>query len=175
MSWRSPVESIWKPEVRPAADVPTGGTPWDTPLPEPTEAPKSITIMKRAPNQRPASQQAEQGLSPAVDRGIVDKERQYHQARQAIFDGRKPVPPKTVQAVKKSGKGKAVLKSQVDTVDPDYDRSYTRYVKRFEPGFNVEEVQTAENLPAGVGIVQPAVTYDTEFPNLGGRSTGKKR
>ncbi|XAR53493.1 hypothetical protein NMG60_11022069 [Bertholletia excelsa] len=51
---------------------------------------------------------------------------------------------------------------EVDSKDPDYDRSYDRYLQRFDPGFGFN---------GGPYTVQPmyspAVNYNTEFPQLG--------
>ncbi|KAF5733686.1 R3H domain-containing protein 2-like isoform X1 [Tripterygium wilfordii] len=51
---------------------------------------------------------------------------------------------------------------EVERKDPDYDRSYDRYMQRFDPGFGFN---------GGSYIMQPmytpAVTYNTEFPQLG--------
>ncbi|CAM0953169.1 unnamed protein product [Alopecurus aequalis] len=49
-----------------------------------------------------------------------------------------------------------------DRKDPDYDRSYDRYMQRFDPGFGFNGgAYTIQPLYA------PAVTYNTEFPQLG--------
>ncbi|KAI4972959.1 hypothetical protein ZWY2020_006926 [Hordeum vulgare] len=46
--------------------------------------------------------------------------------------------------------------------DPDYDRSYDRYMQRFDPGFGFNGgAYTIQPLYA------PVVTYNTEFPQLG--------
>ncbi|KAG7032009.1 R3H domain-containing protein 2 [Cucurbita argyrosperma subsp. argyrosperma] len=51
---------------------------------------------------------------------------------------------------------------EIDIKDPDYDRSYDRYMQRFDPGFGFS---------GGPYTVQPmyapAVNYNTEFPQLG--------
>ncbi|KAL2227680.1 UNVERIFIED_CONTAM: cAMP-regulated phosphoprotein 21 [Sesamum indicum] len=51
---------------------------------------------------------------------------------------------------------------EVDRKDPDYDRSYDRYVQRFDPGFGFS---------GGPYTIQPmyapALNYNTEFPQLG--------
>ncbi|KAJ0972679.1 hypothetical protein J5N97_020638 [Dioscorea zingiberensis] len=51
---------------------------------------------------------------------------------------------------------------EVDRKDPDYDRSYERYMQRFDPGFGFN---------GGAYTIQPmyspAVNYNTEFPQLG--------
>uniref|UniRef100_A0A7C9E7S6 SUZ domain-containing protein n=1 Tax=Opuntia streptacantha TaxID=393608 RepID=A0A7C9E7S6_OPUST len=51
---------------------------------------------------------------------------------------------------------------EIDRKDPDYDRSYDRYMQRFDPGFGFS---------AGPYTVQPmytpAINYNTEFPQLG--------
>ncbi|XP_010522754.1 PREDICTED: uncharacterized protein LOC104801230 [Tarenaya hassleriana] len=51
---------------------------------------------------------------------------------------------------------------ETELKDPDYDRSYDRYLQRFEPGFGFSN---------GVYAVQPmftpALNYNTEFPQLG--------
>ncbi|GAB4855157.1 hypothetical protein Ancab_023784 [Ancistrocladus abbreviatus] len=51
---------------------------------------------------------------------------------------------------------------EVDRKDPDYDRSYDRYMQRFDPGFGFN---------AGPYTIQPmytpAINYNTEFPQLG--------
>ncbi|XP_058182557.1 uncharacterized protein LOC131300641 [Rhododendron vialii] len=50
----------------------------------------------------------------------------------------------------------------VERKDPDFDRSYDRYMQRFDPGFGFN---------GGPYVVQPmyapAVNYNTEFPQLG--------
>lgn len=50
---------------------------------------------------------------------------------------------------------------EVDRKDPDYDRSYDRYMQRFDPGFGFN---------GGAYTLQPlytpAVNYNTEFPQL---------
>lgn len=49
-----------------------------------------------------------------------------------------------------------------DRKDPDYDRSYDRYMQRFDPGFGFNGGSyTIQPLYA------PTVTYNTEFPQLG--------
>ncbi|WOL03486.1 R3H domain-containing protein 2-like [Canna indica] len=51
---------------------------------------------------------------------------------------------------------------EMDRKDPDYDRSYDRYMQRFDPGFGYN---------GGPYTIQPlyspAVNYNTEFPQLG--------
>ncbi|RVW36961.1 hypothetical protein CK203_103675 [Vitis vinifera] len=51
---------------------------------------------------------------------------------------------------------------EIDRKDPDYDRSYDRYLQRFDPGFGFN---------GGPYTIQPmytpAVNYNTEFPQLG--------
>ncbi|KAK6929076.1 SUZ domain [Dillenia turbinata] len=51
---------------------------------------------------------------------------------------------------------------EVDRKDPDYDRSYERYMQRFDPGFGFS---------GGPYTMQPmytpALNYNTEFPQLG--------
>ncbi|KAK9156714.1 hypothetical protein Scep_003288 [Stephania cephalantha] len=51
---------------------------------------------------------------------------------------------------------------EVDRKDPDYDRSYDKYMQRFDPGFGFN---------GGPYTVQPmyspAINYNTEFPQLG--------
>lgn len=51
---------------------------------------------------------------------------------------------------------------EVDRKDPDYDRSYDRYMQRFDPGFGFN---------SGAYSIQPmytpAINYNTEFPQLG--------
>ncbi|WCJ19081.1 Single-stranded nucleic acid binding R3H protein [Euphorbia peplus] len=53
---------------------------------------------------------------------------------------------------------------EIDRKDPDYDRSYDRYMQRFDPGFGFN---------GGPFTMQPmytpAVNYNTEFPQLGAR------
>ncbi|KAK4761835.1 hypothetical protein SAY87_029719 [Trapa incisa] len=52
---------------------------------------------------------------------------------------------------------------EVDRNDPDYDRSYDRYTRRFDPGFGFN---------GGSYVIQPtftpALNYNTEFPQLQG-------
>ncbi|GAV60243.1 SUZ domain-containing protein [Cephalotus follicularis] len=51
---------------------------------------------------------------------------------------------------------------EIDRKDPDYDRSYDRYMQRFDPGFGFS---------GGPYTMQPmytpALNYNTEFPQLG--------
>ncbi|KAL5537649.1 hypothetical protein UlMin_044209 [Ulmus minor] len=51
---------------------------------------------------------------------------------------------------------------EVERKDPDYDRSYDRYMQRFDPGFGFN---------GGPYTIQPmyapAINYNTEFPQLG--------
>eukprot|EP00262_Sarcandra_glabra_P005134 TRINITY_DN16467_c0_g1_i1.p1 TRINITY_DN16467_c0_g1~~TRINITY_DN16467_c0_g1_i1.p1 ORF type:complete len:516 (+),score=98.74 TRINITY_DN16467_c0_g1_i1:260-1807(+) len=51
---------------------------------------------------------------------------------------------------------------EVDSKDPDYDRTYERYAQRFDPGFGFNggpfTMQT---------MFSPALNYNTEFPQLG--------
>ncbi|KAL6328451.1 hypothetical protein AAG906_038326 [Vitis piasezkii] len=51
---------------------------------------------------------------------------------------------------------------EIDRKDPDYDRSYDRYLQRFDPGFGFN---------GGPYTIQPmytpALNYNTEFPQLG--------
>ncbi|KAL6130257.1 hypothetical protein ACLB2K_068638 [Fragaria x ananassa] len=51
---------------------------------------------------------------------------------------------------------------EIDRKDPDYDRSYDRYMQRFDPGFGFS---------GGPYTIQPmytpALNYNTEFPQLG--------
>ncbi|XP_059307726.1 uncharacterized protein LOC132059198 isoform X1 [Lycium ferocissimum] len=51
---------------------------------------------------------------------------------------------------------------EIDRKDPDYDRSYDRYMQRFDPGFG---------FAGGPYTIQPmyapAINYNTEFPQLG--------
>ncbi|PIN08721.1 hypothetical protein CDL12_18710 [Handroanthus impetiginosus] len=51
---------------------------------------------------------------------------------------------------------------EIDRKDPDYDRSYDRYMQRFDPGFG---------FTGGPYTIQPmyapALNYNTEFPQLG--------
>ncbi|GAB2286944.1 hypothetical protein Dimus_021332 [Dionaea muscipula] len=51
---------------------------------------------------------------------------------------------------------------EVDRKDPDYDRSYERYVQRFDPGFGFNT-----GLYAVQPMYMPALNYNTEFPQLG--------
>ncbi|KAJ8754475.1 hypothetical protein K2173_005636 [Erythroxylum novogranatense] len=51
---------------------------------------------------------------------------------------------------------------EVDQNDPDYDRSYDRYMQRFDPGFGFSSG------PYGIQpMYTPALNYNTEFPQLG--------
>ncbi|KAG6466343.1 R3H domain-containing protein 2-like [Zingiber officinale] len=49
----------------------------------------------------------------------------------------------------------------VDSKDPDYDRSYDRCMQRFDPGFGFNGPYAIQPL------YSPTVTYNTEFPQLG--------
>ncbi|KAF5201302.1 R3h domain containing protein [Thalictrum thalictroides] len=51
---------------------------------------------------------------------------------------------------------------EIDQKDPDYDRSYDRYVQRFDPGFGFSG--GPYNMQP---LYSPAVNYNTEFPQLG--------
>ncbi|XP_010555980.1 PREDICTED: R3H domain-containing protein 2-like [Tarenaya hassleriana] len=51
---------------------------------------------------------------------------------------------------------------ETELKDPDYDRSYDRYLQRFDPGFGFS------NGPYTIQpMFTPAVNYNTEFPQLG--------
>ncbi|XP_044460709.1 R3H domain-containing protein 1-like [Mangifera indica] len=51
---------------------------------------------------------------------------------------------------------------EIDRKDPDYDRSYDRYMQRFDPGFGFNSA------PYSIQpMYSPAMTYNTEFPQLG--------
>ncbi|KAJ6838934.1 uncharacterized protein M6B38_317470 [Iris pallida] len=51
---------------------------------------------------------------------------------------------------------------EVERKDPDYDRSYDRYMQRFDPGFGFG------GAPYTIQpLFSPAVNYNTEFPQLG--------
>lgn len=50
----------------------------------------------------------------------------------------------------------------VDRKDPDYDRSYDRYMQRFDPGFGFNGGSYAMQ-----PMYSPAINYNTEFPQLG--------
>ncbi|CAA0814408.1 Single-stranded nucleic acid binding R3H protein [Striga hermonthica] len=51
---------------------------------------------------------------------------------------------------------------EVDRKDPDYDRSYDRYMQRFDPGFGFS------GCPYPIQpMYAPAINYNTEFPQLG--------
>uniref|UniRef100_A0A2P2LN97 R3h domain containing protein n=1 Tax=Rhizophora mucronata TaxID=61149 RepID=A0A2P2LN97_RHIMU len=51
---------------------------------------------------------------------------------------------------------------EVDRKDPDYDRSYDRYMQRFDPGFGFSSSPYAMQ-----PMYTPALNYNTEFPQLG--------
>ncbi|XAR53494.1 hypothetical protein NMG60_11022071 [Bertholletia excelsa] len=51
---------------------------------------------------------------------------------------------------------------EVDRKDPDYDRSYDRYLQRFDPGFGFNGGPYAVQ-----PLYSPALNYNTEFPQLG--------
>lgn len=50
---------------------------------------------------------------------------------------------------------------EVDRKDPDYDRSYERYMQRFDPGFGFNGGPYTMQ-----PLYSPAVNYNTEFPQL---------
>ncbi|CAK7325250.1 unnamed protein product [Dovyalis caffra] len=52
---------------------------------------------------------------------------------------------------------------EVDRKDPDYDRSYDRYMQRFDPGFGFNGGGPYAIQP----MYAPALNYNTEFPQLG--------
>ncbi|KAH8502068.1 hypothetical protein H0E87_016726 [Populus deltoides] len=54
---------------------------------------------------------------------------------------------------------------EVDRKDPDYDRSYDRYMQRFDPGFGFNGGGPYTIQP----MYTPALNYNTEFPHLGSR------
>ncbi|GLT88751.1 hypothetical protein SLE2022_067620 [Rubroshorea leprosula] len=51
---------------------------------------------------------------------------------------------------------------ETDRKDPDYDRSYDRYMQRFDPGFGFNSGPYTMQ-----PMYSPAVNYNTEFPQLG--------
>ncbi|MED6205055.1 hypothetical protein PIB30_014528 [Stylosanthes scabra] len=51
---------------------------------------------------------------------------------------------------------------EIDRKDPDYDRSYDRYMQRFDPGFGFN----GGSYPIQP-MYTPVVNYNTEFPQLG--------
>lgn len=51
---------------------------------------------------------------------------------------------------------------EVDQKDPDYDRSYDRYMQRFDPGFGFHGGAFSMH-----ALYSPAVNYNSEFPQLG--------
>lgn len=51
---------------------------------------------------------------------------------------------------------------EFDRKDPDYDRSYDRYMQRFDPGFGFNGGPYTMQ-----PMYSPAVNYNTEFPQLG--------
>ncbi|EEF37398.1 uncharacterized protein LOC8285657 [Ricinus communis] len=51
---------------------------------------------------------------------------------------------------------------EVDRKDPDYDRSYDRYMQRFDPGFGFNGGPYTMQ-----PLYTPALNYNTEFPQLG--------
>ncbi|KAJ4970901.1 hypothetical protein NE237_004000 [Protea cynaroides] len=51
---------------------------------------------------------------------------------------------------------------EFDRNDPDYDRSYDRYMQRFDPGFGFNGGPYAMQ-----PMYSPALNYNTEFPQLG--------
>ncbi|CAL9133266.1 unnamed protein product [Musa acuminata var. zebrina] len=51
---------------------------------------------------------------------------------------------------------------EIDCKDPDYDRSYERYMQRFDPGFGFNG--GPYTMPP---LYSPTVNYNTEFPQLG--------
>ncbi|KAF5742613.1 R3H domain-containing protein 2-like isoform X1 [Tripterygium wilfordii] len=51
---------------------------------------------------------------------------------------------------------------EVERTDPDYDRSYDRYMQRFDPGFGFSGGSYTMQ-----PMYTPAVTYNSEFPQLG--------
>ncbi|KAG5237864.1 R3H domain-containing protein [Salix suchowensis] len=52
---------------------------------------------------------------------------------------------------------------EVERKDPDYDRSYDRYMQRFDPGFGFNGGGSYAIQP----MYTPALNYNTEFPQLG--------
>lgn len=51
---------------------------------------------------------------------------------------------------------------EVDQKDPDYDRSYDRYMQRFDPGFGFHGGPYSMH-----ALYSPAINYNSEFPQLG--------
>ncbi|XP_043703152.1 R3H domain-containing protein 2-like isoform X2 [Telopea speciosissima] len=51
---------------------------------------------------------------------------------------------------------------EIERKDPDYDRSYERYMQRFDPGFGFNGGQYPMQ-----PMYSPALNYNTEFPQLG--------
>lgn len=61
-----------------------------------------------------------------------------------------------------SNKVAIIRDREVERRDPDFDRSYDRYMQRFDPGFGFNaRPYTVQPMYA------PAVNYNTEFPQLG--------
>ncbi|KAL0910444.1 hypothetical protein M5K25_021428 [Dendrobium thyrsiflorum] len=70
--------------------------------------------------------------------------------------------PVVVGRPKTTGRVAIFRDRELDRKDPDYDRSYDRYMQRFDPGFGFNGAPyTMQPLYA------PAVNYNSEFPQLG--------
>lgn len=63
----------------------------------------------------------------------------------------------------RTGNRVAILRDrEVDRKDPDYNRSYDRYMQRFDPGYGFNTTQYSMQ-----PMFSPTVSYNTEFPQLG--------
>ncbi|KAG9144630.1 hypothetical protein Leryth_020237 [Lithospermum erythrorhizon] len=125
-------------------------------------------------------------------KSVEERKEEYNRARARIFNssntsgganGKQDSEPRTQDIYKQGGTSRAprnnadkepitrsrstnkvaiVRDRETDRNDPDYDRSYDRYMQRFDPGFGFN---------GGPYPIQPmyapAVNYNTEFPHLG--------
>ncbi|KAL9235269.1 hypothetical protein vseg_010043 [Gypsophila vaccaria] len=100
---------------------------------------KSVPVGSDLNSRRPVADTSVGGIRPVRSRAEDPISRYRPSNRVAIFRDR-----------------------EIERKDPDYDRSYDRYMQRFDPGFGFSP---------GPYTVQPmytpAINYNTEFPQLG--------
>ncbi|KAI3832681.1 hypothetical protein MKW98_002227 [Papaver atlanticum] len=94
----------------------------------------------------------------SISRGLGDSS-----ADNSRSSGRGRVEKEPVGSRYRSNSRVAIFRDRdVDRKDPDYDRSYDRYMQRFDPGFGFSGgPYTMQPLYA------PVINYNTEFPQLG--------
>ncbi|KAJ4823402.1 hypothetical protein Tsubulata_032420 [Turnera subulata] len=116
--------------------------------------PQHVPLVMPKMEEKPAP-----GISDvSAGRGLIDSSTSSSRAARARTDkepiGRSSRPNSRV----------AIFRDrEVDRKDPDYDRSYDRYMQRFDPGFGFNGGGPYTIQP----MYAPALNYNTEFPQLG--------